>query len=113
MIWKFRSGAQWREMPPEFGVWQTVYDRFRRWRDVGVFRLGSTCPVLVPFRGRRERLSTGQRAVNLSHARIRALGEQAMAALKQWRLLRKLRCSTTRITETVKAVLVLHLATSG
>ncbi len=38
VIWKFRSGAQWREMPPEFGVWQTVYDRFVRWRDTGVFQ---------------------------------------------------------------------------
>jgi len=37
VIWKFRSNAQWREMPPEFGVWQTVYDRFVRWRDAGVF----------------------------------------------------------------------------
>ncbi|WP_413755206.1 IS5 family transposase [Streptomyces sp. MMBL 11-3] len=81
------------------------------WADKGYQGAGGT--VRVPFRGRRERLSAGQRAANLSHARIRALGEQAMAALKQWRLLRKLRCSTTRITETVKAVLVLHLATSG
>lgn len=38
VVWKFRSGAQWREMPPEFGVWQTVYDRFIRWRDAGVFQ---------------------------------------------------------------------------
>jgi transposase len=38
VIWKFRSGAQWREMPPEFGVWQTVYDRFLRWRGMGVFQ---------------------------------------------------------------------------
>ncbi len=36
-----------------------------------------------------------------------------MAALKQWRLLRKLRCGTTRITDTVKAILVLHLGTVG
>ncbi|MEV2211329.1 IS5 family transposase [Streptomyces sp. NPDC050997] len=80
------------------------------WADKGYQGAGGT--VRVPFRGRWERLSTGQRAVNLSHARIRALGEQAMAALKQWRLLRKLRCSTTRITDTLKAVLVLHLATT-
>ncbi len=33
-----------------------------------------------------------------------------MATLKGWRLLRKLRCSPSRITSTVKAVLVLHLA---
>ncbi len=36
-----------------------------------------------------------------------------MAVWKQWRLLRKLRCSTTRITDIVMAVLVLHLATTG
>ncbi|OIJ64946.1 IS5/IS1182 family transposase [Streptomyces mangrovisoli] len=81
------------------------------WEDKGYQGAGG--PVRVPFRDRWDRLSTGQQAVNLSHARIRALGEQAMAALKQWRLLRKLRCSTTRITDTVKAVLVLHLATAG
>jgi transposase len=37
VIWKFRTGAQWREMPERFGAWQTVYDRFRQWRDAGVF----------------------------------------------------------------------------
>jgi DDE superfamily endonuclease len=54
--------------------------------------------------------SAGQQAVNRSHAKIRALGEQAIANLKTWRLLRKLRCSTTRITSLVQAILTLHLA---
>jgi len=36
-----------------------------------------------------------------------------MATLKIWRVLRRLRCSTTRITDLVKAVLTLHLATSS
>lgn len=40
---------------------------------------------------------------------IRALGEQVMATLKTWRLLRKLRCSTIRITALVRAVLALRL----
>ncbi|NEB81601.1 IS5/IS1182 family transposase, partial [Streptomyces sp. SID14478] len=39
--------------------------------------------------------------------------ERAMATLKTWRLLRKLRCSTTRITTTVHAVVVLHQASSA
>ncbi|MFF7350953.1 IS5/IS1182 family transposase, partial [Streptomyces antimycoticus] len=30
-----------------------------------------------------------------------------------WRLLRKVRCSTTRITSLVQAVLTLHLTCSG
>jgi transposase len=37
VIWRFRTGGQWREMPGEFGRWQTVYDAFARWRDAGVF----------------------------------------------------------------------------
>ncbi|WP_108934778.1 transposase family protein [Streptomyces ardesiacus] len=51
-------------------------------------------------------------AVNRSHAKIRALVEQAMATLKSWRLLRKLRCSTTRIASLVQAILTLHLTSS-
>jgi transposase len=36
-IWRFRTGSQWREIPERFGAWQTVYNRFMRWRDAGVF----------------------------------------------------------------------------
>lgn len=43
---------------------------------------------------------------------IRCLGEQAIATLKGWRLLRKVRCSTNRITNVVKAVVVLHQASA-
>ncbi|WP_030211873.1 IS5/IS1182 family transposase [Streptomyces bikiniensis] len=64
----------------------------------------------VPFRGRR--LKRWQRRHNSTHAKIRCLGEQAMATLKDWRLLRKLRCSTNRITAIVQAVLVLHHASA-
>ncbi|WP_159050122.1 transposase [Streptomyces sp. MMG1533] len=34
-IWRFRSGAQGRELPAEFGSWPTVHGRFRGWRDAG------------------------------------------------------------------------------
>ncbi|GAA1371522.1 hypothetical protein GCM10009612_62770 [Streptomyces beijiangensis] len=71
---------------------------------------GAGGPVRVPFRGRR--LKRRKRRHNSGHAEIRCLGEQAMATLKGWRLLRKLRCSTNRITEIVKAVLVLHHAST-
>jgi hypothetical protein len=81
------------------------------WADKGYQGAGGT--IRVPFRGRWETLSTGQQAVNRSHAKIRALVEQAMATLKTWRLLRKLRCSTTRITRLVQAVLTLHLTCSN
>jgi hypothetical protein len=78
--------------------------------DKGYRGAGGT--VRIPYWGRWEALSAGQQAVNRSHAKIRALVEQAMTTLKNWRLLRKLRCSTTRITSLVQAVLTLHLASS-
>lgn len=64
----------------------------------------------MPYRGRWHYLSAGRQAVNRSHAKIRALGEQAMATLKTWRHLRKLRCGTGRIIDLIKVVLTLHLA---
>jgi hypothetical protein len=81
------------------------------WADKG--NRGAAGTVRLPYRGRWDSLSTGQKAVNRSHAKIRALVEQAIATLKSWRLLRKLRCSTTRITSLVQAVLTLQLAASG
>ncbi|MET8554822.1 transposase family protein [Streptomyces sp. NPDC004959] len=71
---------------------------------------GAGHPIRVPFRGRR--LKRWQRRHNSTHAKIRCLGEQAMATLKDWHLLRKLRCSTNRITAIVQAVLLLHHAST-
>ncbi|SHF63586.1 Transposase [Streptoalloteichus hindustanus] len=48
VIWRFRTGGRWREMPERFGPWQTVYNRFRRWRDGGVFQ------ALLETRARRD-----------------------------------------------------------
>lgn len=81
------------------------------WADKGCRATGST--VRVPYGGRWERLSTGQRAVNRSHAKTRALAEHAVATLKSCRLRHQIRCSTSRITGLVQAVLCLHLANSG
>ncbi|MBE1589034.1 transposase [Nonomuraea angiospora] len=37
VIWRFKTGGQWRELPQEFGAWSTVHNRFRQWRDTGLF----------------------------------------------------------------------------
>ncbi|MEU8869140.1 transposase family protein [Streptomyces umbrinus] len=70
---------------------------------------GAGPAVRVPFRGKN--LRGRRRRHNRDHAKIRSLGERTMAILKCWRLLRKLRCSTTRITAVVRAVVALELAT--
>lgn len=36
-MWRFTTGAQWREMPQESGAWSTVHNRFQQWRDASVF----------------------------------------------------------------------------
>jgi transposase len=37
MVWRFRVGAPWRDLPERYGAWQTVYDRFNRWSGDGTF----------------------------------------------------------------------------
>ena len=32
MFLVLRSGSAWRDMPEHYGKWQTIYDRFVRWR---------------------------------------------------------------------------------
>ena len=36
IFWVLRTGAPWRDMPERYGKWQTVYDRFSRWRREGI-----------------------------------------------------------------------------
>lgn len=35
--WRVRTGAPWRDLPTEYGPWQTVYGLFRRWQRDGVW----------------------------------------------------------------------------
>ena len=37
MIWIARSGTPWRDLPKRYGPWETVYSRFRKWIEDGIF----------------------------------------------------------------------------
>jgi putative transposase len=37
IVWRYRVGAPWRDLPPEFGPWQTVWKRHHRWSVDGTY----------------------------------------------------------------------------
>ena len=37
MIYIMRTGCPWRDLPSCFGPWESVYTRFRRWSQIGLW----------------------------------------------------------------------------
>ena len=37
ILWVLRTGAPWRDMPEQYGNWNSVFVRFTRWSKLGVW----------------------------------------------------------------------------
>ena len=50
-----RTGTPWRDLPKDFGHWDAVYNRFRRWERCGIWRRlwerlqREACPLACPL----------------------------------------------------------------
>ncbi len=38
MLWVWRNGASWRDLPGRYGKWATVWSRFRRWQQASLWQ---------------------------------------------------------------------------
>lgn len=78
LFWILYSGAPWRDLPVRYGPWQTVYERFRRYR-----RDGTLVKVLQALQlqlNAAQRLDAGTWLVDATHVRA---GRAAAGARKK------------------------------
>ena len=60
LLWMTGEGARWRALPERFGPWNTVWRRFARWRDQGVFEAAFAAMAGVgPAETRMQMLDSG------------------------------------------------------
>lgn len=72
---------------------------------------GASPAIITPYKGRNKPPS--QKDANSAHAKLRGPGERANAQLKNWRILRKLRCCPWRAGQLAKAIHVLQARENG
>jgi putative transposase len=54
IAWRFRTGSPWRDLPVEFGAWQSVWERHRRWSVDGTYaQMFAAVRTATPDDGRR------------------------------------------------------------
>ncbi len=87
IIWRFRTGSPWRDVPGAFGSWSTVYDRFAQWRDAGVF--AAVMEAVIAEAARRGQADFSLVSVDSTTARAHhdaagmVVDEEVLAALKK------------------------------
>lgn len=86
VMWRFRTGSPWRDLPDEFGPWQSAYDRFRIWATQGVFQ--RLMEAMIAEAAARGQVDLGLVSVDSATARAHhhaagmALDPEQLAALE-------------------------------
>jgi transposase len=50
IIYRYRASIPWRDLPPHFGPWQSVWERHRRYSADGTWDKGRIQPVVATTR---------------------------------------------------------------
>ena len=77
VLWRTRSGSAWRDLPPDYGNWKTVYNRHRRWSGDGTWR-----KVLTGLRVDCDLLDGGEWVLGVDGTVVRAHHHSAGARLE-------------------------------
>ena len=81
ILWVLSDGGRWRNLPVEFGPWQSAYDRFRRWTRCGLWD-----DVLAALRDRKaEAGAIDDRLYSIDGSVVRAHVSAAGASKKNAR----------------------------
>jgi transposase len=68
IIWKYRTGAPWRDVPARYGPWTTLHDRLVRWRRDGTWdRLLAYAQTRSDAVGELEWIASVDATVNRAH----------------------------------------------
>lgn len=77
VLWRFRAGTGWRDVPERYGPWPTVYSRFSAWAKAGVFQ--ALMDALIAEAATRGRV--GLELVSVDSTIVRAHHESAGLAV--------------------------------
>lgn len=77
ILWRFRTGSGWRDVPERYGPWPTIYSRFRTWTKAGVFEI--LMDALIAEAGSRGQV--GLELVSVDSTIVRAHHESAGLAV--------------------------------
>jgi transposase len=77
VLWRFRTGSGWRDVPDRYGPWSTIYSRFSTWAKAGVFQ--DLMDALIAEAARRGQV--GLELVSVDSTIVRAHHESAGLAV--------------------------------
>jgi transposase len=80
ILWRAREGARWRAVPERYGKWNTVWRRFARWRDLGLFE--ALFAALAGSGAAEERLQMLDSTVIRAHQH--AAGAKGGRTVRRW-----------------------------